>query len=524
MEELCDLKVHVNGQHTFLLNQKIISTFSGRMKKMMKQENKNNHITDSVIKINGFPGGPKGFELVSRFCYNKGRIPISPSNISLLRCSAIFLEMTEEFTNCNLLYQTETFLEGLFYWTWTDILSSLKESESFFSYADSSGLIEELINALLIKITSNSNTPFTPSSSSSSSCSPETTSCFRISKSTWWFDDLTILPPKIIEKVVKIMGNYGTNNNSLILTKFLLHYLNTALQRPSGMVSKSEYGGLSDIAIDGVLSVGKTAFSFRGLFWVLRVVSNLGVSKSYKTQLEGLIGGMLDQATLDDLLVSGHDGVVYDVNLVLRLVRVFVNEQDGICLHKMKKVGRLMDQYMKEISPDKSLRVSKFLAVAESLPYSARDCFDGVYRAIDIYLESHLALTPEERTRICRCMNYKKLTVEACKDLAKNPRIPQRITIQALMSQKSKHKIKTSIRSESPFSADMCTISYGGEEDERLLDFWEKEGMRVNLERMQCRVMELEKVCIEMKDQMSKMVKNKVYNSPPLTRAMPKLC
>jgi hypothetical protein len=31
--------------------------------------------------------------------------------------------------------------------------------------------------------------------------------------------------------------------------------------------------------------------------------------------------------------------------------------------------------------------VSKFLAVAESLPDSARDCYDGVYRALDIYLE-----------------------------------------------------------------------------------------------------------------------------------------
>jgi hypothetical protein len=50
-------------------------------------------------------------------------------------------------------------------------------------------------------------------------------------------------------------------------------------------------------------------------------------------------------------------------------------------------VGRLVDKYLGEISPDQGLKVSKFLAVAESLPDSARDCYDGVYGALDIYLE-----------------------------------------------------------------------------------------------------------------------------------------
>jgi hypothetical protein len=53
----------------------------------------------------------------------------------------------------------------------------------------------------------------------------------------------------------------------------------------------------------------------------------------------------------------------------------------------MRKVGRLVDKYLTEISPDHGLGVSRFLAVAESLPDSARDCYDGVYRALDIYLE-----------------------------------------------------------------------------------------------------------------------------------------
>ncbi|XXG60290.1 hypothetical protein AAC387_Pa04g2234 [Persea americana] len=533
MKELCDLKVHIDGQHTFFVNQTIISKFSGRLRRMIKEEKKKTQIIDSGIEINGFPGGPSGFELVSRFCYSKGRIPIHPSTISVLHCAAIFLEMTEELSRCNLLHQTETLLEGIFYWDWNDILTALKDCEPFFSCAETSGLLHKLISSLLAKITANADSGLSNSSSSSSS-SPETGSGFRSSSSAktpesikpcsrraWWFDDLTNLSPMIIERVIKTMGAYGTDNSSLLLTKFLIHYLKTALQKPGVNESKSEYSGLADTAVNGVVLMGKAAFSCRGMLWVLRVVSRVGPSKECRHQLERLIGGVLDQATLDDLLISGHDGGVYDVNLVLRLLRYFVSEEDGMSLQKMKTVGRLIDKYMREISPDQTTKVSKFLAVAESLPDAARDCYDGIYKAIDIYLESHPTLSQEERTRLCRCLNYEKLTLEACKDLAKSPRIPPRIAMQALMAQKSK------LHSNGIITCDpnMPNNTYEEIESETSSDTSEeKEKMKMNLQRMQCRVIELEKVCKEMKGQMSKIVKSRVINSPGYNRALPKLC
>ena len=357
------------------------------------------------LELTDFPVGGDGFELATRFCYGNGRIQMNPSNVSLLHCAAITLEMTEEMVPSNLLSQTETYLEGLFYWTWRDILESLKSCEPFVEAADESGLLQKLFSALIAKISSNSEIPLnTFVSSSSSSSSPEAYA-LRFSSSVaktpesikpcsgreWWFEDLTVLHPRIIEKFIFNLGAYGSENKNLILTRFLLHYLKTTAQKGNGGAA---YGGLADTAAHGVVLMGKTAFSCRGLFWVLRVVSGLGLSKDCRSKLERLIGSMLDQATLDDLLVSGRDGGVYDVNLVLRLLRVFVSlDEGGVALQRMKKVGRLMDKYLREISPDQSLKVSKFLAVAESLPDSARDCFDGVFRALEIYLEvSHLNL------------------------------------------------------------------------------------------------------------------------------------
>lgn len=331
------------------------------------------------------------------------------SNVSLLHCCAVFLGMTEKVFAGNLLHQTESFLAGLFYWSWNDIVLSLKSCESFFSYADSCGLVQKLICALIAKIAQNSDMKIIASTSSSSS-SPETISGFGFSASSkatpesikasksskaWWFDDMTILCPQIIERVIKSLGAYGAENKSLILTKFLLHYLKSTVHGKGSTLgsvnSRSECGGLADTAVYGVISVGKNEFSCRRLFWVLRVVSGFSMSKACRIRLERLIGEMLDQATLDYLLVSGHDKVVYDVNLVLRLIRVFVN-LDGVSLQKMKKLGILIDKYLGEISPDQNLKTLKFLAVAESLPDSARDCFDEVYRAIDIYLEVNILI------------------------------------------------------------------------------------------------------------------------------------
>ncbi|XP_022775694.1 BTB/POZ domain-containing protein At3g19850 [Durio zibethinus] len=538
MPQFSNLQIHINDQQVFFVNENIISAYSGRLKKIIRKQKRRTQIENSVIQLNDFPGGPDGFEQVSRFCYSYGRAEITVSNVSLLYCCAFFLGMTEKASTNNLLRQTEKFFGGMFNWSWNDIITSLRNCESFFSYADSYGLIQKLIFALLAKIVQNSDMNFITSSSSSSS-SPETSYGFRFpstSKATpktaspcnksgkvWWFDDLTILSPKIIEKIVKNLGAYGNKNDSFTLTRFLLHYLKSRAQ--GSPTSKSENSGLAETAVHGVILVGKTKFSCRKLFWVLRVVSAFSLSKDCRVGLERLIGENLDEATVDDLLVSGHNKGVYDVNLVIRLIKVFIN---GIAVSslKMKKFGRLIDNYLREISPDQNLNISKFLAVAESLPESARDCFDGVYRAIDIYLQSHPTLSFEERSRLCRCLNYQKLTFETSKDLAKNPRIPPNIAVQALMSQLS--KVPQFVYHNSPSGSNgnySHMILFNGSIDSSEESSSQgTEDMKLNLQKMQWKVVELEKACKEMKGQMSKLLRHNTAITPCYNATLPRFC
>ncbi|KAJ0825106.1 putative BTB/POZ domain, NPH3 domain, NPH3/RPT2-like family protein [Helianthus annuus] len=501
--DLCDLQVHINGQQTFYIHEKTITRFSGKLRKLIKKEKKRTQIRKTGIEIHDFPGGSDGFELFSRFCYNNGEIDITVSNVSLLHCCAVFLSM-----NDTLVPKTTDLYNRISDWSFKDVRDCLKSCTPIFTYADSFGIIDKLISNLILKITQHSDSNISlliPSSSSSSS--PDSTvksggtllrlSSSSSSKGLWWYDDMTILPPFVIE---------------------------------------------------------------RGLFWVLRIVSGFGLSRECRGGLERLIGGMLDQAKVDDLLVSnsGSSGV-YDVNLVLRLIRES-NKVEGVCLERMKKVGGLLDKYLGEIAPDQSLKISKFLGVAESLPDCARDCFDGVYKAIDIYLESHPCLSLEERSRLCRCLNYEKLSLEACKDLAKNPRIPPRIAVQALVSQHSNiptvytndhhqdysyvindHNHQTPLTKSSREL--MVLYNNNGAHDHLQYDSADHSSrtssrydqadkelddgvVKLNLQKMQWRVVELEKVCREMKGQMSKMVKGDrvMLSGSSHGRPLPRLC
>ncbi|KAG8365745.1 hypothetical protein BUALT_Bualt17G0003800 [Buddleja alternifolia] len=563
-EIICDLQIHINGQQTFFLSQKILSKYSTKLRKIIKQEKRTTQIRNWGIEINDFPGGGDGFELVTRFCYNNGNIPITVSNVSLLHCCAVFLEMTEKKSRINLLHQTQVFLEGIYYWSWNELLTSLNNCEPFFDHAHSCGLIQNLICSLLAKIAQKSDVNYLSVISSSSSCSsPETTTPSYNGSSSrkawaWWFQDMTILGPNIIEQFLKALGSYGSDNSNLVLTRFLLHYLKTALHSNgrSGMrYVPAEYSGLADTAVHGVVLMGKSAFSCRGLFWVLRITSGFGLSKERRGGLERLIGGMLDQATLDDLLVTGVGkglGHVYDVNLVVRLMRLFVDEHNNkdkgvilVCIDhqkKIKRVGELIDKYLGEIGPDPNLKISKFLGVAESLPDCARDSFDQVYRAVDIYLQSHPCVSLEERSRLCRCINYEKLSLEACKDLAKNPAIPPRIAVQALLASQHSNikKAKAGAGAEAADDDDYDindgsrSNSSNNNKDYQLVLYKNndkysskrsssgEEAVSVNLERMQWRVVELEKVCKEMRGQMLRMVKLAPQHNRP--RPLPRLC
>lgn len=150
-------------------------------------------------------------------------------------------------------------------------------------------------------------------------------------------------------------------------------------------------------------------------------------------------------------------------------------------------------------------------------------------------MQSHPTLSFDERSRLCRCLNFHKLTFEASKDLAKNPRIPPNIAVQALISQQSKvpqnefvfvyHSPIRSSSSSSSKGSDSHMILFNSSINSEESCSEGSEDMKLNLKKMQLRVVELEKACREMKGQMSRMVRhNSSAINPWYSSTLPRFC
>nr|GMD42155.1 root phototropism protein 3-like [Ipomoea batatas] len=97
------------------------------------------------------------------------------------------------------------------------------------------------------------------------------------------------------------------------------------------------------------------------------------------------------------------------------------------------EVAKLVDEYMVLVARDESLPANKFQMLVQVLPKEARSCDDNLYTAIDMYLKAHPNLTDEERTEICRTLEYHKLSQEARTHVMRNHRLPEGMMVRFIL-------------------------------------------------------------------------------------------
>ncbi|KAL4346460.1 hypothetical protein GQ457_17G005050 [Hibiscus cannabinus] len=440
--------------------------------------------------------------------------------------SAVRFMGTDSFVlgNCNLLQKTDDSVDELGVWTWSDLLVALKHCQVSQQVATSSGVIQNWLDTLIVRLAM-----ATEASSSGSISSVDSGSTGRsiniLARATWWFKDLSVLSPNLIEMLVKSM--VSRKHNHVIIGRFLFYYLKSKFHT----ASSDEKHRVLEIVIDMLYTLDPSSISCKSLFGVLRPVRCSNTSKSCRNKLESMIGSQIDQATLDDLLIPSPSGrsYRYDVNLVLRLLKAFLRG-GGLELSpmRMKKVSSLIDQYIAEVAPDRCLKLSTFVALVTALPDSARDSWDELYHAMDIYLEVHAELSEDEKLKISCALRYEKLSSEACVHLSRNTKFPTNTQVRALMSQQSKlKKLLQGINNAKCYTYSPYRLTGNGgrakedEGSEKEVVYDEK--VETEIQRMQWRVMELEKVCKKMQTQMAKIVRPKVSNHRT-KRSLPRLC
>ncbi|XP_010524477.1 PREDICTED: BTB/POZ domain-containing protein At3g22104-like isoform X2 [Tarenaya hassleriana] len=516
MEACSDLQVDVNGEETIFLSKKIICEYSGKFKKLLGKSN----CSERNLKVifNDFPGGAESFELVSRFCYNNGRFSVTPSNVVLLHCAAKFMEVPD------LLEQTEKSMDEIRFWTWPDLLAALKQCQDLKKSPESDPLAAKFMDSLVGKL--NLTVEASPSSASASSpdsslfrfsCDSKSTESFKNSsaRGTWWFDELLVLGPDLFETLVKIMVSHKFDH--FIITRFLLYYQKAKFCS----ANLDEKRKILETTLDTLYVLDRSCVSCKTLFGILRIALGLKnniESSSMMSKLENMIGNQLDQATLDNLLVPSpyRSNQSYNVNLILRFTKSFLDSITGGFhvqpqTERLKKVSNLIDLYIAEVAPDPCLKPSKFLALVTAIPDSARESHDEIYRAIDMYLEAHIGLTESEKLKIIRRLSYEKLSSESRAHISHNRKFP---AAERVISQKLKLKTSTD---DSPGEALNLRL-------EKMEISGENEKLKEHLQGIQWRVMELERACRKMQNQMEIMKKISKSTRRGNTRSLPKLC
>ena len=147
--------------------------------------------------------------------------------------------------------------------------------------------------------------------------------------------------------------------------------------------------------------------------------------------------------------------------------------------------------------------------------------------SIDVFrLQAHPWLTDSEREQLCRLMNCQKLSLEACTHAAQNERLPLRVIVQVLFFEQL--RLRTSIAGWFFVSDNLensCTSHDGNHPGGRKKNDAEPTQTAISEEinekgqidisgevEMKLRLSELEKECMNIKQEIDKMGKAKNFS------------
>ncbi|KAL8143480.1 hypothetical protein V2J09_016512 [Rumex salicifolius] len=483
------------------------------------------------LTLRDFPGGSEAFEVAAKFCYDV-KIDFTAANAAPLRCAGEVLEMTEDYSEDNLISRTERFLSKSVFRTLKDSIKALKSCESVIPMAEDLGLVQRCIDAISSKAALVDPSLFGwPVNESRGRRSRSSPAIKAASAAEPWFEELSVLCSDLFNRALEAMKEREVSSD--VIENCLLYYAKKCFPGMSRSSMKPATSSSSSIASEGEqrelletivasLPTGKSSSSSRAtklLFGLLRTANILSSSEACKRCLEHKIGTQLEQASLDDLLIPSYsylNETLYDVECVERMLGYFLDSYGGQEVEEgddfdgssvMVLVGKLIDRYLSEIASDSNLKPDKFCSLAMSLPDQARLFDDGLYRAVDVYIKAHPWISETERENICGVMDCRKLTMEACTHAAQNERLPLRAVVQVLFFEQLqlRNAIAGTLIEGNELSIQAnAPANKGGRGSTWRAAVRENQVLRLDMDTVRNRVHELERECSTMKKVMEK--------------------
>uniref|UniRef100_A0A0R0HMB2 NPH3 domain-containing protein n=1 Tax=Glycine max TaxID=3847 RepID=A0A0R0HMB2_SOYBN len=422
-----DVNVQV-GEASFSLHKFPLVSKCGYIRKLVSESN---DADVSFIELPEVPGGAEAFELAAKFCYGIN-FDINVENIATLRCVAEYLEMTEDYSVGNLVGRTDAYLNEVALKTIAGAVSILHMSENLLPIAERAKLVSRCIDAIAFIACKESQFCSSARSESGSVGVVSSMASNQRPVVDWWAEDLTVLRIDIFQRVIIAMMARGFKQYAI--GPILMLYAQKSLR---GL----DVFGKARKKIEPREEHEKRVV-------LETTVSLLPREKNAMLDLEKRMAMQLGQAVLDDLLIPSYSftgDTLFDVDTVQRIMSNYLESQTGSHLvfnaddeyfsppqSDMERVGKLMENYIAEIATDRNLPVPKFTSLAELIPEQSRPTEDGMYRAIDIFLKAHPALSDMDRKKVCSVMDCQKLSREACAHAAQNDRLPVQTVVQVL--------------------------------------------------------------------------------------------
>ncbi|MBA0854946.1 hypothetical protein Goshw_006951 [Gossypium schwendimanii] len=493
-EVTSDLIVQVKGSR-YLLHKFPLLSKCLRLQRICSESPET--LQHQIVQLPDFPGGTEAFELCAKFCYGI-TITFSAYNIVAARCAAEYLQMTEDVEKGNLVYKLEVFFNSCILHGWRDSIVTLHTTKAFPLWSEDLRITSRCIEAIASKASTH---PFKVSLSHSHSrrvrddvsCNGVEGQRQRPAAKGWWAEDIAELGIDLYWRTMIAIKSDGKIPSNLIgeaLQIYASRWLPNISRRvkanrePEGSNSDSdsasEVTSKSRLLLESIVSLlpsEKGAVSCSFLLKLLKAANILNVSSSSKMELARRVALQVEEARVGDLLIpslSSSSNTLYDVDIVLIILEQFMlqgqspptspprskpgterrrrsrsaenidfklqeSRRSSSASHSSKlKVAKIVDGYLRQIAKDINLPLSKFIAVAETIPDFSRLDHDELYRAIDIYLKAHPDLNKSERKKLCRVLDCKKLSVEACMHAAQNEKLPLRVVVQVLFFEQAR--------------------------------------------------------------------------------------
>ncbi|KAL2514121.1 BTB/POZ domain-containing protein [Forsythia ovata] len=481
-----EVQFHIRGVQ-FTLDGELAATKSAKLAKWLKECPQK----DLSRLLCDIPADPESFELVGRFCHGYD-IKLSQENVVRIACIAHYLGMTENHCPNNLLNKALYVFKHQILPNWNNSIKALKSAENVLEQAVNLGLVDACMESIVTKVQEDPRLlgdPIKYLSSDGDDDSDENKNAYRpnarrrLFELEWKSEDLTVLSLRFYEPVI----------HEMIQRKVPQEYIAASIcEYTKKWVFKKEGNGEKEIveSLERLLPHQKGIFPCTFLFDMLKSAIPLDASIECKNGLEIRIGKQLDQANVKDLFIPSQgytEDEQYDTESIRRILKNFYSNYTGPDASGFIKVAELVDNFLAEVASDIDLKMSTFISLADmsvAVSDGTERTSDGIYRALDIYLDKHRHLTDSEREKLCRILDCNKMSVEAREHAAQNERLPLRVVVQVLFI--AQLQLRDTIEKEVQGSDDRL-LRLNEEEDE--------EETKADMEKMGSKVLELEREC-----------------------------